>query len=450
MVDRRLAPGLAGVAEVADYLSSRTGLDFSGARGRWLRDVAFGPSDDLGVAHRLLAGDEEVFASLCASVTVQESYFFREPVTLAFLRDTVLPELATRTGDIRVWSAGCAGGEEAYTVAMMLADAGLGSRARVLGTDLSAAAVAKAREGIYKSWSLRGVNQLAVDTYFRPEDTRHAVLDRYRQGVEFAEHNLLDDVPDRAPFDVVLCRNVLIYLTPDAVRRVAERLMRALRPGGWLLTGVSDPVLDGVDGLERLRTVMGTAYRRDDPARVAPQPAAPPARRQHGRPRTTGATSHRDVQPDATSRRPSPAKRTVNESWRELAEQALLQARPPEAERLATAALADPAQRAAAYSVLVRALAADGRIDEAAEAGRRAVEELPVVAELRAVTAAVLLEAGRLQEARTSARGALYLDPESPLAHMVLARAAELLGDVVVAARMRRNADRLLKKSASR
>lgn len=450
MAERRLAHGVAGVAEVADYLSSRTGLDFSGARGRWLRDVAFGSTDGGGIADRLLAGDDDAYRSLCAAVTVQESYFFREPVTLAFLRDTVIPELAARTGEIRVWSAGCAGGEEAYSLAMMLSDAGLGARARVLGTDLSAAAVEKAREGVYKSWSLRGVNQAAIDTYFRPEDTRHAVQDRYRQGVKFAEHNLLGDVPDGAPFDVVLCRNVLIYLTPDAVRRVACMLMRALRPGGWLLTGVSDPALDGVDCLERLSTVMGTAYRRADPAVITDERPPAPVRRTQDRPRSSDAASSRVLRPAPAAARPPAAARTETHQWRQPAEQALLQAKPREAERLATEALAVPAERAAAYSVLIRALAADGRLAEAAEAGKRAVEELPVAGELRAVTAAVLLEAGRLKEARAAARGALYLDPESPLAHMVLARAAELMGDLEVALRMRRNADRLLKKGLSR
>ncbi len=99
--------------------------------------------------------------------------------------------------------------------------------------------------------------------------------------------------------------------------------------------------------------------------------------------------------------------------------------------------------------MLVRALAADGRLDDAAEVGKRAVAELPVAAELRAVTAAALLEAGRTQDARVAAREALYLDPELALALVVLARAAELMGDATVAARMRRNADRLVKKAVA-
>lgn len=438
MAERRHRPR---TSEVADYLTERTGLDFSGTRGRWLRDIAFGRGVESGVGELLLAGDDEAFASLCATATVQESYFFREPVSLAFLRESVLPELAARGGDIRVWSAGCAGGEEAYTIAMMLADAGFGACAHVLGTDLSFTAVAKARHGVYGSWSLRGVNQAAVARYFHRTDTGYAVLDRYRQGVEFAEHNLLGEPPSRGPFDLVLCRNVLIYLTPEAVRRVSARLVCALRPGGWLVTGVSDPVLDGVDGLTRLETSMGTAYRRPSTTEATGVPPAPQTRAQRH-----AAPPQRRPAPPPTPTRTQPS---ASSRWQALAEQALLGADPQAAERLAREALARPADRAVAYSVLIRALAADGRLDEAAEAGKRAVAELPVAAELRAVTAAVLLEAGRPQEARVAAREALYLDPESALAHLVLARAADLMGDRAVAARMRRNADRLVKRSVT-
>lgn len=429
---------------VADYMTERTGLDFSGTRGQWLRDVAFGDRVEGGVASRLLKGDTEAFASLCATATVQESYFFREPVTLAFLRETVLPELAARPGEIRVWSAGCAAGEEAYTLAMMLADAGIGQRAQVLGTDLSFAAIAKARQGVYGSWSLRGVNQAAAARYLRRTDTGYAVLDRYRLGVEFAEHNLLSDVPARAPFDLVLCRNVLIYFTPEAVRQVTARLVAALRPGGWLLTGVSDPVLDGVEGLTRLETNMGTAYRRSSPADIAAPPRlAPEARPQPRRVRAAARTVA------AITTKPAPSRPAADRQWQAFAEQALSQAHPREAERLARQALEQPVDRAEAYSVLVRALAADGRLDDAAEVGKRAVAELPVAAELRAVTAAALLEAGRTQDARVAAREALYLNPELALALVVLARAAELMGDATVAARMRRNADRLVKKAVA-
>lgn len=447
MADRLDAPL---VPEVAAFLGERTGLDFSGARGRWLRDfLATDGRYGASWRARLLAGDEEAFATLCELATVQESFFFREPTTLDFLSRTVLPDLADRPGELRVWSAGCADGQEAYTLAVLLADAGLAGRARVLGTDLSRAAVDNAREAVFGRWSLRGVDTSTVGRCFLPAGKGFTVDPRTHAPVEFEQHNLLSTAPPTpVPFDLVLCRNVLIYLTPDAVRRAGTLLAGSLRPGGWLVTGVSDPSLDEVDGLEPVGTTHGTAYRRQNTSAVSERQTrgAPsrPVRPARAAPAPAPARATRRTRPSATSA----AARKVAPSWAEDAERALHSADPCTAEQLARAALTAGDDRQAAYAILVRALAADARLGEALEVARRAVEDLPVAAELRGLQSIVLLESERVEEAREAARQALYLDPRSTLAHLALARASELLGDSAGARRARRNGRRLIEGGA--
>lgn len=453
MPDR--SPGTA-VDTVAGFLSAHTGLDFSGNRGKWLRDF-FTASQDLhdeDWVDRLVAGDTGAFDRLCDVATVQESFFFREPASLEVLRERLLPELRERPGDIRAWSAGCAGGEEAYTLALLLAEAGLARRSGVLGTDLARVAMVASRRGYFGSWSLRGVDAATIERCFVPSGNGFTVPGERRAPVRFEQHNLLSgSVPAGGPFDIVLCRNVLIYLTPDAVRSVGALLAESLRPGGVLVTGIADPALGDVEGLVRERTAGGTVYRRVDKAEATTAPSSgrqpPRARRPARRPRpallrprgTEDAAVGSRTNGSSTTGRPSAGAGTP---WTQSAEQALLLAEPREAERLARAALTATRDRRSAHAMLVRALAGDARLHEALAAAEHAVAECSLDAELHGLHASVLLEAGRTPEARDAARRALYLDPDNALAHLVLARAAELLGDARTAARARRHGHLLL------
>jgi len=443
-------------AVVAELLSARTGLDFTGARGRWLRHFVGARLHDDAWFRQLLDGDEDVFEELCDAATVQESYFFREPGTLRVVRERVLPDLQLRTETVRVWSAGCAGGEEAYTLAVLLAEAGLRDRSSVLGTDLARTAVAQARRGAFGMWSLRGMEPDARARYFYRSGERFRVEPRSHAEVEFEQHSLLDDAPpSAAAFDLVMCRNVLIYLTPDAIRHAAELMRRSLRPGGWLVTGISDPRLD-VDGLEPVANGLGTVYRCTDgvmpravtltsaPANRAVAQAPPrqaPAFRAASSARPAGP-----VEGPPRRSRADDAPAPVTKDWRERAEHALLLGKPREAERLAREALATAAERPEAHCVLVRALNADGQLAEALTAADRGIDQCPLSAELHAVHSAALLEADRAEDAQASARRALYLDPASPLALLVLARSAELLGDQRTARQARHRGHRLLAK----
>lgn len=417
------APGSAAEV-VAAYLTDRIGLSPTGRRrAHILGQIAEAMSRAGAVrGHEYCArleNDENEFDELADRVTVGESYFFREPGQLEVLRSTILPERRRARGpgaSLRLWSAGCANGQEAYTLAIVLEEEGLGAGARIVATDISRAALGMAAAGVYGSWSLRAVTDRQREAYFHPAAMGYRVDERFNRSITFRPLNLLDPTSG-APrgIDVILCRNVLIYFAPEAVARVARHLADALAPGGWLVTGSSDPPLEGVAELEPTSTAAGLVYRRSsltgrDGAAASGTLVATVAagRRPRSLPVVPAPVVARPVRPAA----PSPAKDDET---------------------------GDEAVRA------IRSLGGAGDLIEALTAATEAVGRFPLHAELRFLQAVVLLEAGRPADAATSARAALYLDPELAMAHLALARAEVALGHQDAARRSLRNASARLR-----
>ncbi|MDB4898535.1 MAG: putative chemotaxis protein methyltransferase, partial [Gemmatimonadetes bacterium] len=210
--------------------------------------------------------------ALLAELTVGESYFFRESGQLDILRTEILPELRTRRGvdrPLRLWSAGCASGEEPYTVAIMLREEGWPHPARLLATDVAVPRLDAARRRRYTKWALRGVSEQRIDRWFERKGALFQLDETIRAAVDFRPLNLIaDDYPSPANAtdaqDVILCRNVLIYFDMAAVERIAAGLLASLAPDGWLLLGASDPPLAGLVPCEVVLTSGGVAYRRAD------------------------------------------------------------------------------------------------------------------------------------------------------------------------------------------
>ncbi len=215
---------------------------------------------------------------LVSELTIGETYFFRESAQFEFLRREVLPALRQRGPGhpIRVWSAGCASGEEAYSLAILLEEEGLAGQAHVLATDISRSSLARARQAVYSSWSLRdnsGLTGLAR-RYLRQHGKRFHLAETIRQRVVFQCHNLvLDACPSFAGgawgMDLILCRNVLIYFAAEATALVARRLFEALAPTGWLITASSDPPLQESAPFEVVIRNEGVFYRRPGEERLA-------------------------------------------------------------------------------------------------------------------------------------------------------------------------------------
>ena len=226
-------------------------------------------------------GQAEVDA-LCEALRVGETSFFRHRAHIAAVRKIVVPDLAARLASrrrVRAWSAGCASGEEAYTLALLLEEGLPGWSHELVATDLSPEAIAVARRGVYPSSSVRAVPPEALRRWFDTTPTSVTVRPELASKIRFEARNLLDPPPIRGA-DVIMCRNVLIYFEPDARARTCAQLVSALAPGGYLFLGYSESLRE-LEGLEPLRTDDGTVYRRPlratTPVAVRVVPASPSA-----------------------------------------------------------------------------------------------------------------------------------------------------------------------------
>ncbi len=249
----------AFVDEVGALLEARTGLVFPDSRralldravAMWLDAAGLGPgAATLDILARPGGAD---WHRLVTFATVGETYFFRHREQLDAFRRIALSSLVeARRGleapVLRAWSAGCSSGEEAYSLAILLEEA-LPDRVRwqvrVVGTDIDVEALERARTGVYGRWAFRaGGDERA--RWFRPVPGGERIEPRIQDMVAFEQHNVVDPRSPRpvalgGPADVVVCRNVTIYMSPEATRSVVARLYDALAPGGWLLVGPVEP-----------------------------------------------------------------------------------------------------------------------------------------------------------------------------------------------------------------
>jgi chemotaxis protein methyltransferase CheR len=247
---------------LSDLIQERFGLSFAGVR----RDILLSRVRPRLKALRLPAlldyyhflrchpDRESEFDRLACQLTNNETYFFREPHHFQIIAKHVVPVLgdALRTRPLRVLSAGCSSGEEPYTLAIALYEAGLELRGiswEIDACDLNRDRIAKAREGVYEGNALRVCDEEALRRHFEPQGGRFRLRDRYRRSIRFFEANLAapGGMIGFPPYDVILCRNLLIYFDDAGFDRAVGVFARALAPGGWLLLGHSESLIDRSD-----------------------------------------------------------------------------------------------------------------------------------------------------------------------------------------------------------
>jgi len=342
--------------------------------------------------------DAVVLDELANEITIHETYFFRDVQQFDAIARTILPEVIGGRGldhVLRIWSAGCATGEEPYSLAMLLDQERPRRRARVLGTDLARRALEHARRGRYSDWSLRGPGAVRAKPYLTPHGTGWEVIPRIRELVDLAYVNL---ATDRYPsltegvwgMDLIVCRNVLIYFGERTIAAVARRLHATLAEGGWLVLGASDPLLSAHADFETV-VLDGAVVLRRRIGSVAAGHVATPA-----------------GSPASEPEQVAPAARTVE---------------PPASSAPRGVIREAPVATATGAAATVRALAdVDERSAEQACVAALAVD--PMSAELHHVRAILLLAQGRLAEAREAARRAIYLVPDLAVGHFVLATIA--------------------------
>jgi chemotaxis protein methyltransferase CheR len=382
----------AALAELAEVVRRESGIRLRDSQYQSLAAAARRAAPELDPAGMLQAlavvrSGAPLLRRLIDEVTVNETFFFRQSEELEALDWAGMLAVAHAAGSdtVRIWVAGCSTGEEAYTLALLASEAFAPAPApiSILATDICTDALALAETGHYRARSVRGVSSRRQALHFEPHPGGTAVGDRLRGLVRFGRHNLArDPMPPagQAPFDLITCRNVLIYFDRPTVERVATALAGAVRPGGRLLLGAADRISG----------------------------------------RTGSAIPDRDAAPRPVRRRQPPLPA------------------PPRRPRAAVAVAAGDEFAAAL------AAADAGRLDTAIELIGHVLAADPLNADAHFVRGLAELGAGDANACVKSLRRALYVDPGFALAAFKLGRAQEACGDSAAAAQAYEQALRTL------
>ena len=212
-------------------------------------------------------GDGTELIEFTNALTTNLTAFFREPHHFDYLSQTVIPQLLARRNNrrLRIWSAGCSTGEEPYTLAMVLSESiqNISSwDVKILATDLDSNVVAKGKQGIYSPERINGISKARQTRWFSKDHSGHGnvhVDDKLKQLITFKQLNLLHPWPMKGPFDVIFCRNVIIYFNKDTQRKLFDRYANILAPDGYLFVGHSETLHKVTD---RFNLLGKTIYER--------------------------------------------------------------------------------------------------------------------------------------------------------------------------------------------
>jgi chemotaxis protein methyltransferase CheR len=446
-----------------DLLLSRAGLHYPERRRN---DLAHGLSQaaatcglaSLTALYSGMAAGGTIWDMAIIQLTIGETYFFRNGAQFSALRERIMPDLLARRGPVRslrLWSAGCATGEEPYSLAMTLADLlppSAGWQVSILATDINTSFLERAREALYGNWSFRETPEATRERFFIPEGPRWRLRPELRRQVIFARLNLAEPsyplvTNGTVALDLIVCRNVTIYFDEATTRQVAERFFAALAPGGWLVVGHAEPHAEIYQAFETHNVPGAVLYRKPlsapafvtlsagKPAVALPPPHLSPMpsplvqpgrdRGQGTGDRGQGAGESRAARPAVPSRPPEPPP--------DLLEPARVAANRGDwaaAQTMVEAALAAEPLRAASHYLLGQILEQRGELEAALSAYRRSVYLEPGWVLGSIGMANIWRQTGHQVEARRGLRSALYqlarLAPDTQVEGADGATAAEL------------------------
>jgi chemotaxis methyl-accepting protein methylase len=216
---------------------------------------------------KVLLGMPEESTQLLDRLTIHVTDFFRDSSVYQALQEKIFPEFIPKslTKKIRVWSAGCSTGEEAYSAAFLMRELcklNAGLSFEILATDIDAESIRIARNGEYSSQSIQKISKKVIGDMFKAETSRFKVIPNLRKSVRFLKHDLLGDWPfEFTDFDLVFCRNLLIYLTAIQQQKLYERFYRVLVPGGYLVLGLTETLLGPARELFNCVDVRNRIYK---------------------------------------------------------------------------------------------------------------------------------------------------------------------------------------------
>jgi chemotaxis protein methyltransferase CheR len=396
-------------------------------------------------------------SALIDEITIGETYFFRYPEQFDALRQYLIPErVAQQRNDrtLRVWSAGCASGAEPYSLSIIcqrdLTTLLRGWQVSVLGTDINHRALAQARTGEFSNWELRTMSEEMKRRCFRPSGKSWAILPEYRQNLHFEHQNLVADLDSftRAHsrfFDIVLCRNVMIYFAPDVMRRVIQNCRECLASGGWLLVGHAEPYLEIANFLAPVSIAGITVYRKEDEASAAAMTsrrwltASPPALSEN----ETGLAFDGPIVADPESALPwtGAEPESLSSITPDPTDSLVPQRSPAVVPQVATIMSAED------HLAEIRRHVSAGDWTVALNACQLGIGQHALEPQLHYLHALVAEHLGSESAAERALGRAIYLDRRFALAHYHLGRCLAHRGDRSAAARSFRNALRTLAAS---
>jgi chemotaxis protein methyltransferase CheR len=413
--------------------------------------------------------DSEAWNDLIKEVTIGETYFFRDSEYMETLYQKILPDLIAHhqtDRTLRLWSAGCATGEEPYSLAIMLRQI-LSDIDRwkilILATDINHQALKHAATGRYRSWSFRETDPVICSIYFTFSDNVYALDPAVRKMVSFTYHNLAEDnYPSPANqtnnLDLILCRNVAIYLPMSLIHDMINRFYQCLSDGGWLIVGPSESYFELYKQFRTFNFHGVTAYQRVSGSplsssvqadALAPHPIpfvkSPQTALFDKRKRASSPNPHTGVgvilpAKDEVPPAPPLQKEVDTDEWDDLyhrGEEFMKQHRYDEARQCFLSCLSSKDSSITAQYRMARLEANAGRLNEARKWAEQALHLDPFRSEVHYTLALVHQVQGELQEAINQLKKVIYLDPNFILAHFGLFHLYQKTGSPIESERHR-------------
>lgn len=468
---------------IRDLIQERTGMLIAETRRniltRALKDSALqAKCTDIPsyVAHLMAADtDSETWDNLVKKLTIGESYFFRHREQINALRQNILPDLIARhwtDRTLHLWSAGCATGEEPYTLAILLCEL-LPDIERwkimILATDINRQALTLAAAGRYREWSLRDTDPQMRETYFTRKGDTFTLNPAIRQMVTFTYLNLSEDkypstINHTHHVDLILCRNVTIYLPHPVIHDIAERFHKCLAPGGWLIVAPSETNLEIYSKFQTLVFFGNVIYQKMG---RAPESIFPPAKDQkHVRhTRKMPDSEPQPIFPTFSPKQTAPSPMSIavtvpaeftgvrqkgespapkqDESLYEQGEALMKERHYDDARSSFLAHLAKEPDSISTRYRLCCLEANTGHLDEARKYAEQALQDDPMHSRLHYAMGIIQQAQEKLEEAMTSFKKTIYLDPDFILAHFSISHIYERTGRHEEARRHRTLAARL-------
>jgi len=428
------------LSQLSEFVTANIGLYFPAEKWdeleRNTRKAAeeFGYEDLRAYMKSLISGpsSREQLEVLASHLTVSETYFWREPEVFEALEEKILPELIRsqekRERRLRIWSAGCATGEEPYSLAIALrkivpelADWNI----MILATDINPQILRKAALGVFGEWSFRNSPQWLKERYFRPQGNgKFEISLEIRNMVTFAYLNLAEDnypsiVNKTNAMDIIFCRNVLMYFSPSRTENVVERLFHSLVSDGWLMVGASELSLSTFSKFASVHFSGAIVYRKSDRDNACEKVFQP----------TEFSFQSPGIQNEAEAL--SLQCGPNNE------EKQIFSPMPSEILPVVPIPLEEPTKEVVAEGISglsqtcaesVMSLANQGKLTEALTTCEKALLADKLDPQLYFLQATVLQEQNRVMEAIVSLKRALYIDPNFIMGHFVLGNLLLKLG----------------------